>query len=92
MSDYICINRSLLEDKRLASGEVVFLIRLIDIADKDGNLTISISEILECFGMTNRAQIVKYIAHLVEYGYVERLEVSNNAPTVYKINRKIFYK
>ncbi len=92
MNDYICINRLLLEDESLASGELVFLIKLIDIADKNGQVSITISDMMERFGMTNRAQIVKYINALVKQGYVERLEVPKNAPTVYKIARELFYK
>lgn len=92
MNDYICINKVLLKDKRLASGELTFLIRLIDITDKEGRISITISEIMDRFEMTNRAQIVKYINGLVEYGYIERVEVPKNAPTIYKVKREIFYK
>lgn len=92
MNDYICINKILLEDNRLASVELIFLIKLIGIADKDGKVVITITELIEQTGVKNRAQIVKYINELVEYGYIEKLEVPKNAPTVYKIARELFVK
>lgn len=92
MTDFICINSNLLEDKRLASVELIFLIKLINIADKEGVFAITLTDLMDRFSMKNRAQLVKYINNLVEYGYLERLEVPKNAPTVYKIAREIFYK
>ena len=84
----IFIKEDIIKDKNLRHQEVYLLLHLINLADENGEITISNKELMKEANFTNSGMLIKYIDSLVINDYIKRV-VGGGAghKNTYRINK-----
>ncbi len=68
----IYINENILKDSRLKPQEVYLLLHLINLANNNGEISISHKELLSETRFTNSAMLIRYIDNLISNNYINK--------------------
>ena len=69
----IYINENILKDSRLKPQEVYLLLHLINLANNNGDISISHKELLSETRFTNSAMLIRYIDNLISNNYINKV-------------------
>lgn len=69
----IYINENILKDSKLKPQEVYLLLHLINLANNNGEISISHKELLSETRFTNSAMLIRYINNLISNNYVNKV-------------------
>ena len=69
----IYINENILNDSRLKPQEVYLLLHLINLANNNGEISISHKELLSETRFTNSAMLIRYIDNLISNNYINKV-------------------
>ena len=84
----IFIKEDIIKDKNLRHQEVYLLLHLINLADENGEITISNKELMQEAGFTNNGMFFKYIDTLTSNNYIERISGGGAGhKNTYRINK-----
>ena len=86
---YISLKKGIIKDKNLKPQEIYLLLHLINLCDENGELSISVKNLMNEVRFSNRAMTIKYLDNLAANNYIEKI-LGIGVNNKYKINKEIY--